>query len=309
MRIAFAGTPAFASAALQALVEAGFDVTLVLTQPDRPAGRGLRASPGAVKSLALRLGLSIEQPASLRGDELILRLRASGAQALVVAAYGVILPPQVLEAFPAGCINIHASLLPRWRGAAPIQRAILAGDRETGISIMRMDSGLDTGPVYFAEPTAILADDTAASLHDRLASLGARCITQTLSGVVEGSLVAVPQPAAGVTYAHKITKAEAEIKWDCDAGEVDRRVRAFNPAPGAFSSLDGATVKIWGAAVCDHAEGKPGEILRLSEAGIQVACGHGGVNITELQKAGGKRLSAAEFVRGAYALHGKCFGS
>jgi methionyl-tRNA formyltransferase len=308
MRIAFAGTPAFAAVALQALVDARFDVALVLTQPDRPAGRGLRQSPSAVKQLAMQHGLTVAQPPALRSAETLAQLRASAAQALVVAAYGLILPATVLDIFPAGCINIHASLLPRWRGAAPIQRAILAGDRETGISIMRMEQGLDTGPVYLARAIPILPDDSAGSLHDRLAALGARCIVEALRQIEQGMIAPVPQPTEGITYAHKIAKTEAAIDWQREAVEVDRQVRAFNPFPGAFSLLGGEAVKIWRACASDHGQGIPGEILRSGASGIDVACGRGMLRIAELQKAGGKRLSAAEFLRGSPPAPGERFG-
>jgi len=309
MRIAFAGTPAFAAAVLQALVDARFDVALVLTQPDRPAGRGLRQSPSAVKQLALRHGLTVVQPPTLRSEETLSQLRASAAQALVVAAYGLILPATVLDLFPAGCINIHASLLPRWRGAAPIQRAILAGDRETGISIMRMEQGLDTGPVYLARAIPILHDDSAGSLHDRLAALGARCIVEALPQIEQGVIAPVPQPTEGITYAYKIAKTEAAIDWQREALELDRQVRAFNPFPGAFSLLGSEPVKIWRACASVHGHGYPGDILRFGADGIDVACGTGMLTITELQKAGGKRLSAAEFLRGSALAPGARFGS
>jgi methionyl-tRNA formyltransferase len=309
MRIAFAGTPAFAAAALQALVDAHFDVALVLTQPDRPAGRGLRESPSAVKQLALSHGLTIAQPQTLRDEEILAQLRSTAAQAMVVAAYGLILPPTVLELFSAGCINIHASLLPRWRGAAPIQRAILADDRETGICIMRMEQGLDTGPVYLTRSIPILPDDSAGTLHDRLAALGAQCIVSALPQIAAGTLTAVPQPTAGVTYAHKITKAEAAIDWAMDAREVDRQVRAFNPLPGAFTLLRNESVKIWRSVADARQQGKPGEILGCSADGIDVACGKGTLKITELQKSGGRRLPAAEFLRGWSPAPSERFGS
>ena len=308
MRIAFAGTPAFAAVALQALVEAQFDVTLVLTQPDRPAGRGLRETPSAVKQLALRHGLSVAQPQTLRSEETLVQLRSIGAQAMVVAAYGLILPSAVLDLFPAGCINIHASLLPRWRGAAPIQRALLAGDRETGISIMRMEQGLDTGPVYLTSTIPILPNDSAGSLHDRLAALGARCIVETLPQIAKGALAPVPQPTDGISYAHRITKSEAAIDWQRDSLQVDRQVRAFNPFPGAFSLLRNETVKIRCAFAGDRGPGAPGEILGCGPDGLDVACGRGMLKITELQKAGGRRLSAAEFLRGFSPVPGERFG-
>jgi methionyl-tRNA formyltransferase len=309
MRIAFAGTPAFAAAALQALVESHCEIALVLTQPDRPAGRGLRESPSAVKQLALRLGLAVAQPPTLRNEEILEQLRSTGAQALVVAAYGLILPQAVLDIFPAGCINIHASLLPRWRGAAPIQRAILAGDQETGICIMRMEQGLDTGPVYLTRKIPILPDDSAASLHDRLAALGAQCIVDALPQIGQGTLAPSPQPADGITYAHKILKAEAAIDWQRDALDVDRHVRAFNPFPGAFSSLGNETIKVWRGFAGPGAAGTPGEILACAADGIVVACGKGIMKITELQRAGGRRLSAAEFLRGLPHARGERFVS
>ena len=307
MRIVFAGTPAFAAAALQALIESHFEVALVLTQPDRPAGRGLRESPSAVKQLALRHGLTVAQPLTLRNEEILEQMRSTAAQALVVAAYGLILPRAVLDIFPAGCIIIHASLLPRWRGAAPIQRAILAGDQETGICIMRMEQGLDTGPVYLVRKIPILRDDSAGSLHDRLAALGAQCIVEALPKIGQRSLAPFPQPADGITYAQKIVKAEAAIDWRRDALDVDRQVRAFNPFPGAFSSLGNETVKIWRGRADAAASGRPGEILACTAEGISVACGKGILNATELQRAGGRRLSAAEFLRGLPAAQHKRF--
>ncbi len=309
MRIAFAGTPAFAAAALQALVDSRFDVALVLTQPDRPAGRGLRESPSAVKQLALHRGLSVAQPQTLRNEEILAQLRSIAAQAMVVAAYGLILPSAMLDLFPAGCINIHASLLPRWRGAAPIQRAILAGDRETGISIMRMEQGLDTGPVYLTRTIPILPEDSAGSLHDRLSALGARCIVEALSQIAQGVLAPSAQPTDGITYANKITKAEAAIDWQRDSLEVDRQVRAFNPFPGAFSLLRSEPVKIWRGFATLRGQGTPGEILGCGPDGIDVACGKGMLKITELQKAGARRLSAAEFLHGMSPVPGEHFGS
>jgi len=309
MRIAFAGTPAFAAVALRALIGARFDVALALTQPDRPAGRGLRKSASPVKQLASSYGLSIAQPQTLRDEKILAQLRSLGAQAMVVAAYGLILPSAVLDLFPVGCINIHASLLPRWRGAAPIQRAILAGDRETGISIMRMEQGLDTGPVYLTSSIPILPDDSAGSLHDRLATLGARCIVEALPRISKGALAPVPQRTVGISYAHKITKPEAAIDWERDSLAADRQVRAFNPSPGAFSLLRHEPVKIWRAFAADRGTGAPGEILGCGPDGIEVACGRGMLKITELQKAGGIRLSAAEFLRGFSPAAGERFGS
>jgi len=309
MRIVFAGTPTFAAVALQALVDASFDVVLVLTQSDRPAGRGLRESPSDVKQLALRYGLPLAQPRTLRDEKITAQLRSAAAHAMVVAAYGLILPGAVLDLFPAGCINIHASLLPRWRGAAPIQRAILAGDRETGISIMGMEQGLDTGPVYLTRTVPILPDDDSGSLHDRLAALGAKSIVNALPQIADGSLDPVPQPSDGITYAHKITKPEAAINWQRDALEVERQIRAFNPLPGAFTMLGSEPVKIWKALVLVGKQGMPGQILRCAPNGIEVACGNGVLKITELQKAGSRRLPAGDFLHGSALKPGDRFVS
>jgi methionyl-tRNA formyltransferase len=297
MRLIFAGTPEFAARALAALVRAGHDIALVLTQPDRPAGRGLRLAPSAVKALAQEHGLALYQPASLNDEETHARLRALGADAMVVAAYGLILPEPVLALPRLGAINIHASLLPRWRGAAPIQRAILAGDARTGISIMQMDRGLDTGPVLAAESMPIAADDTSASLHDKLAGLGARLIVTALAQLEHAQSSPQPQPAAGASYAAKITKAEADIDWSEAAPVIERKVRAFNPLPGASTMTRGVGLKIWRASV-STAEGTPGTILETSAKGIVVACGTGSLCVLELQRAGGKRLAAAQFLAG-----------
>ena len=297
MRLIFAGTPEFAARALAALLHAGHDIALVLTQPDRPAGRGLRLAPSAVKALAQQHGLQLYQPASLKDEEASARLRALAADAMVVAAYGLILPEPVLAIPRLGAINIHASLLPRWRGAAPIQRAILAGDALTGISIMQMDRGLDTGPVLAAESVAIAAEDTSASLHDKLAGLGARLIVTVLAQLERGPLSALPQAAAGASYAAKITKAEAEIDWSEAAPMIERKVRAFNPLPGASTAIRGVGLKIWRASV-SAAEGAPGTILETGATGIVVACGSKALCVQELQRAGGKRLAAAQFLAG-----------
>ena len=297
MRLIFAGTPEFAARALAALDAAGHDIVLVLTQPDRPAGRGLKLAPSAVKTLAQQRGFDLFQPASLKDAQTQQRLRALGADLMVVAAYGLILPEPVLGLTRLGAINIHASLLPRWRGAAPIQRAILAGDARTGISIMQMDRGLDTGPILAAESLAIEAEDTGASLHAKLADMGARLIVDALARLELGQLQARPQPDAGAVYAAKITKAEAEIDWRAPAGEIERKVRAFDPLPGAAASIRNTGLKIWRARLA-RAEGAPGTILECSPAGILVACGSGALQVQELQRAGGKRLQAAQFLAG-----------
>ena len=298
MRLVYAGTPSFAATALGALIQSEHQVALVLTRPDAAAGRGLKTAPSEVKRLAVEHGIPVFQPATLRDPAAVERIRGFGADAMVVAAYGLILPLNVIEAFPNGCINIHASLLPRWRGAAPIQHALLAGDGETGISIMRMDEGLDTGPVYLARAIRIAANETAASLHDKLSELGASCIVEALAGIASGALQPLPQSADGATYASKITKAQARIQWTQPAAEIERAIRAFDPFPGAFSYLDQQLVKVWAAQVVADASGQPGGISAATEAGIVVACGSDSLCLTELQRQGGKRLAASEFLRG-----------
>lgn len=294
LRVAFAGTPEFAAQALAAILDAGFTVPLVLSQPDRPAGRGLQLQASPVKQLALERGLSVHQPEKLR-DPASHQALIDAADVLVVAAYGLILPQAVLDIPRLGCLNIHASLLPRWRGAAPIQRAIEAGDRETGIAIMRMEAGLDTGPTLLVERLPIAGDETAATLHDKLAALGGRLVVDALRRLAE--LKPTPQLADGVTYAKKIEKAESALDWRRSAAELDRQVRAFNPFPGAAATLAGATVKVW-QATPQIGSATPGTVLRADERGIVVGCGAGLLCLTQLQKPGGKRLSAGEFLRG-----------
>jgi methionyl-tRNA formyltransferase len=298
LRLGFAGTPQFAVPALDALA-AAHRICGVFTQPDRPGGRGqlLHASP--VKARAAELGLRVLQPASFRSADALETLRSLEIDALVVVAYGLILPPAALNAPKFGCINIHASVLPRWRGAAPIQRALLAGDSQTGVTIMRMDSGLDTGPLLAARAIEIRADDNAKSLHDRLARLGADLIGETLDGLRAGRVHAAPQPADGVTYAEKISKAEAPIDWRDDAALILRRVRAFNPWPVAETRLHGAQLRIWDAESHPGASSAPpGTVLGASDAGIDAACGRGTLRILRLQLAGRKPLSAREFIQG-----------
>ena len=309
MRIVFAGTPAFAASALQALIGAGHEIALVLTRQDRPAGRGLKLVASEVGRLAGQARLPLLQPQTLKDAQLQARLRSVGAQAIVVAAYGLILPRAVLEMFPLGCFNIHASLLPRWRGAAPIQRAILAGDNDTGISIMRMEEGLDTGPVYLMKRIPIAAEDTAGTLHDKLAVLGARCIAEVLPAIADGTLEAMPQSEAGVTYAPKIAKEEAAIDWRLAVVDIDRKVRAFNPFPGAHSMLRGEPLKLWRATVVSGSPAVPGTILHADAQGIVVACGNGTLCATELQRAGGKRLAAADFLHGVSLAAGERLGA
>lgn len=305
MKVAFAGTPEFAAAALEANLAAGFDVPLVLTQPDRPAGRGMQLQPSPVKRVALAAGIPVHQPEKLRTPEQQAPLAEVQADVLVVAAYGIILPQAVLDLPRHGCLNIHASLLPRWRGAAPIHRAIQAGDAETGITIMQMDAGLDTGPMLLSRAESIHADDTTGSLHERLAQLGAEMIVEALRAL-PGGLTATPQPADGVTYAAKIGKAEANVDWSRPAAEIERAIRAFNPFPGAVATLQQTPVKLWRARAID-ASGTPGEVLLAEGAGVIVACGEGALCITELQRPGGKRLPAADFLRGMPIAAGSRF--
>ncbi|MBI5108395.1 MAG: methionyl-tRNA formyltransferase [Rhodocyclales bacterium] len=298
MKLIFAGTPEFAATALAALLAAGHEVLLVLTQPDRPAGRGLALQASAVKQVALAHGIAVHQPEKLRDPATHEPIRAAcveGAEVMVVAAYGLILPQAVLDLPRRGCINIHASLLPRWRGAAPIHRAIEAGDAQTGVTIMQMEAGLDTGPMLLAEAIAIDAEDSTGSLHDRLAALGGRLIVAALSRI--DALPPQTQPEAGVTYAGKIRKAEAQLDWHLPATTLARKLRAFNPFPGAVAILAGEPVKLWrGEAVA--ANGRPGRILAADGKGIVVACGEGALRLTELQKPGGRRLASADFLRG-----------
>lgn len=309
-RVVFAGTPAFAAQALAAIHAARFSVPLVLTQPDRPAGRGMKLQASPVKQFALEHGLPVLQPASLRKGEdaatalAVLReifTARSNNDVMVVAAYGLILPLTVLELPPGGCLNIHASLLPRWRGAAPIQRAIEAGDAETGITLMQMDEGLDTGAMLLKGACAIEAHDTTASLHDKLAALGAEMVVRGLQQLSD--LSPQTQPTVGVTYASKIEKHEAALDFSQPAEVLARRIRAFNPFPGASTELNGVTLKFWQAQVVKNSAAPfhpaaPGTVLAAHENGIDIACGNGVLRITELQRAGGKRLNAAQFLAG-----------
>lgn len=298
LRVGFAGTPAFAQEALQAILDAGFDVVVALTQPDRPSGRGMQLTPSPVKQLALSRGIPVEQPLTLRNEEAQAMLRAYNLDVLVVVAYGLILPQAVLDMPRYGCLNIHGSLLPRWRGAAPIHRAIEAGDTETGVCIMQMDAGLDTGGVVDEARLPILPTETTAQLHDRLAALGAERIVAILKKLAAGeALVANAQPEVGVTYAHKLEKAESQLDVAAPAVLLDRKIRAFNPFPGAVLQSGGKAIKIWQASLLDG-QGVPGTILAADEAGVVIACGDGALRLEVLQAPGGKRLPAAEFLRG-----------
>jgi methionyl-tRNA formyltransferase len=311
LRLGFAGTPEFAVPALDALADSQ-RICAVFTQPDRPAGRGQPLHSSPVKKRALERGLPVHQPASFRSPEALAILQSLGIDALVVVAYGLILPPAALAVPRLGCINIHASLLPRWRGAAPIQRALLAGDAKTGVTIMRMEEGLDTGPMLAMRSIDIGACDTAKTLHDRLADLGAELICETLGALSAGGAREAPQPAQGITYAAKLDKAEAVIDWQQDAMQIWRRVRAFNPWPIAETRLNGAQLRIWEAEVRDGESGEPnqassgdagrnvapGTVCAAARAGIDVACGRGVLRIHRLQLAGRKPLGAGDFIQG-----------
>jgi methionyl-tRNA formyltransferase len=297
MRVIFAGTPAFAAQALAAILAAGHEVVLVLTQPDRPAGRGMKSQASAVKQLALQHGLEVYQPERLKDPATHGPIQAVHADIMVVVAYGLILPQAVLNIPAKGCLNIHASLLPRWRGAAPIQRAIEAGDTETGITIMQMEAGLDTGPMLLKKALPITGDDTAATLHDRLADLGAAMIVETLSTL--NQLTPIIQPEVGVTYARKIEKSEAVVSWTEDAATISRKIHAFNPFPGMVATLRGTPIKLWQATLGGTTgDAIPGTVLAANSQGIVIAAAKDAICVTNLQKPGGKRLPAADFLAG-----------
>ena len=315
MRLIFAGTPVFAREALAALLNAGHEVCLVLTQPDRPAGRGLKLQASPVKQLALEHHIPVAQPRSLRLDGRYPEdaqqardiLQACGAQAMVVAAYGLILPDWALALPPRGCLNIHASLLPRWRGAAPIHRAIEAGDRESGITIMQMDAGLDTGDMLLVAREPINPQDSTAALHDRLATLGGRLMVEALAQL--DTLPRTPQPVEGVTYAHKIEKHEAPLDWRRDALSLARQVRAFDPFPGAQAQWGDDVLKVWQCEVVQASatSAAPGTIVGVSPAGVDVVTGRGVLRILALQRAGGRRVTVAEYLRGHPLRVGEAF--
>jgi methionyl-tRNA formyltransferase len=301
LRLGFAGTPDFAVPALNRLA-AHHSICAVFTQPDRPAGRGRALQLSPIKRRALELGLAVHQPLSFKSPEAQASLRAADLDALVVAAYGLILPSEALGIPRWGCVNIHASLLPRWRGAAPIQRAVLAGDRITGVTIMRMEAGLDTGPMLNSATTAIKLNDTAKTLHDRLAVMGADLIAESVDGLVRGTIRETAQPAEGVTYAQKLDKLEALIDWERSAEEISRQVRAFNPWPMAETRFNGEQLRIWEAepleAPAMNSVAPAGAVLSASGEGIDVICGSGVLRIHRLQLAGRKPLPAADFLRG-----------
>ena len=298
LRIVFAGTPEFSVPCLAACRASGAEVVAVYTQPDRPAGRGRRLTPSPVKQAALDAGIAVEQPESLKDAAARERLAAYAPDLMVVVAYGLILPRKVLAIPRLGCWNVHASLLPRWRGAAPIQRAILAGDAESGVDLMQMEAGLDTGPVLLERRTPIHPDDTGGSLHDRLSQLGAEVLADGLKRVLAGETLApVPQPEAGVTYAHKLDKAEARLDFSRPAIALERQVRAFDPWPVAEAAIAGETLRVWSARALDvthHAA--PGSVLGAGRGGIDIACAEGALRITALQRAGGKRIGAVDYL-------------
>lgn len=293
MRIVFAGTPEFAAQHLQALLDAGRTVVAVYTQPDRPAGRGQKLAPSPVKQLAVRHGIPVYQPQTLRDPAAQAELAALQADLMVVVAYGLILPQAVLDLPRLGCINSHASLLPRWRGAAPIQRAIEAGDDESGVTVMQMEAGLDTGPMLLKVSTPITAEDTGGTLHDRLAALGSQAVVRAVEALAAGTLQPEPQDDALATYAHKLSKDEARIDWRRPAVELERLVRAFNPWPICHTTLDGEALKVH-AARLGAGQGEPGHILEASRNGLTVACGEGALSLTRLQLPGGKPLGFAD---------------
>ena len=298
LRLVFAGTPEFAVPCLEACRASGAEVVAVYTQPDRPAGRGRKLAPSPVKQAALTAGITVEQPESLKSAAVQQALAAYRPDLLVVVAYGLILPRKVLAIPRLGCWNVHASLLPRWRGAAPIQRAILAGDTESGVDLMQMEAGLDTGPVMLQRHTPINRDDTGGSLHDRLSALGAEVLAEGLRRTLAGeTLVAAPQPEAGVSYAHKLDKAEAKLDFSRTATELERQVRAFDPWPVAEGVIAGEPLRIWAAQAIalDH-HGVPGSVLAAGRDGIDLACGDGALRVTALQRAGGRRIGAIDYL-------------
>ncbi len=308
LSILFAGTPEFSVPSLEALLGGPHRVVAVYTQPDRPSGRGRKLSPSPVKALALAQGLEVRQPLSLKGSAEAEVLAALAPDLMVVVAYGLLLPASVLAIPPLGCLNVHASLLPRWRGAAPIQRAIEAGDAETGVTLMGMEIGLDTGPMYLKRSVPIAATDTAGTLHDRLAAVGAEALVAALPGIADGSLVPAPQDDAQATYARKLDKEEATLDWTRPAAELARRVRAFNPWPVAQTPWRGEPLRLWMAeALPGGGSSPPGQVVATSRAGIEVQCGEGILRITELQAPGRRPLPAAEFLN-ANSLEGARFG-
>ena len=298
MKLIFAGTPEFAAIALKGLLAHDFKVAAVLTQPDRPSGRGMQLQPSPVKQIAVQHGLPVLQPSTLKDAAIQQTLSGYQADVMVVAAYGLILPQAVLQLPEYGCLNIHASLLPRWRGAAPMQRALLAGDAETGITIMQMDAGLDTGDMLLKKSCPILPKDTASSLHDKLAALGADAIVEALALLAKGKLKREAQDDTRASYAAKLTKQEAQIDWAQDARVIERAVRAYNPFPAATTTLNGLPLKIWQASLTEDAHPEPGTVLAVGKDGITVACGKGALRLEVLQRPNARALPAAQFIQG-----------
>jgi len=310
MRVVFAGTPDFAVPALRALVEAGHEVAMVICQPDRPAGRGRRTKPGPVKQCAADLNLPVRQPDKLKDPATLAELRRLRPALMVVVAYGQLLTREVLNLPRHGCVNVHASLLPRWRGAAPIHRAIQAGDSETGVSIMQMAPGLDSGPVLARRAVPIEATDTAGTLHDRLAPLGAALLVDTVARLAAGDIEAVPQDERGATHAPKVTPADGRLHWWWSAAQLQRRVRAMNPWPVARTCHNGVTLRVWAAEAFAGDRGAvPGEVLAAGRAGIDVACGEGALRLTVLQRDGARRVPAGDFLNGYPLRAGERFDS
>ena len=307
LRIVFAGTPDFSVPPLQALLASGHQVVAVYTQPDRPSGRGRKLLPGPVKSRALEADVPVHQPPSLKAAEEVEILRDLRPDLMVVVAYGLLLPESVLEIPRLGCVNIHASLLPRWRGAAPIQRAIQAGDTESGVSIMRMEKGLDTGPVYLSKAIALAADETGGSLHDRLSVLGAEGLMEALPGIADGSLQPVPQNDAEATYAAKLEKKEARVDWKRSALEIERQVRAFNPWPVAFTPYENANLRIWDAHAIEGMTAEPGTVMSATRDGVDVSTGEGLLRITRMQMPGKRAMDVQDFVN-AHNIQGILLG-
>ncbi|KNC66021.1 methionyl-tRNA formyltransferase [Pseudoalteromonas ardens] len=297
LRIVFAGTPDFAAKHLAALIASHHDVVAVYSQPDRPAGRGKKLKASEVKTLALEHDLPVYQPHSLKSDDAQAELAALNADVMVVVAYGLLLPKAILDTPRLGCLNVHGSILPRWRGAAPIQRAIWAGDKETGVTIMQMDEGLDTGDMLHIATCPIDEDETSASLYNKLAALGPDALVATLDKLAAGTLNAEPQDDAQANYAKKLSKEEANIDWQLDALQIERNIRAFNPWPVCYTQMQGQTVKIWQAKVVSQ-QGTPGQVLSADKCGITIACGERALTITQLQPQGKKPMSAQDFLNG-----------
>ena len=306
-RVLFAGTPEFALASLTALVDADVVPVAILTQPDRPAGRGKRLTASPVKQYAAQRGVPVLQPLTLRDDAIVAELSALRPDIMIVAAYGLILPQDVLDIPRYGCLNVHASVLPRWRGAAPIQAAILAGDKTTGVSLMQMTAGLDCGPVYESQTLMIGADETAGELHDRLAALGGELLVARLGDILAGRVEPVPQDESAATYAGKIQKQDAQLDWTMDAAELERRVRAYNPVPGSWFNIDDKRTKCWRARSVAGVDATPGKVVEFGRDGVVIACGSGGLSLEELQLPGKRRVTAREFA-GQLDLCGRTLG-